>query len=202
MYKHSVEQHTDALAHYLPGGRTFEAKNILGSNLRQILTGLAHELFRAQGYLCTLDQEYLPDQTVLYLTEWERALGIPDDCFSGTGSDDERLRDIILKLTAYSGIQTVADFQNLADKFDITATVTPGVDSGFAITDPRFAIVVEWFGTTPAESAQINIVSCLFSKLKPANVEIYFFGLNRFAQLDEEGMQCGEDFAQLNNSLF
>lgn len=202
MSKQTIHQHSNALADYLPGGRMFEAKRINGSNLRQLLTGLAHELLRAQGYISTLYQEYLPDQTKLFLSEWERALGIPDDCFNGVGTDDERLRDIILKLTAYAGIQTVSDFQNLADKFDLTAVVTPGVDTVFPITDPRFAMVIEWFGATPTESWQINIVSCLFSILKPANVEIYFFGLNRFAQLDEEDMFCGETFAQCNNSLF
>lgn len=200
--KQGVPEHANALADYLPGGRTFEAKRITGSNLRQLLVGIAHELFRAQGYITTLQQEYLPDNTNLFLDEWESALGIPDDCFSGLGTSEERLRDIILKLTAYAGIQTVADFQNLADQFDITAVVTPGADTAFPIVDPRFAIVVEWFGATPTESAQIQIVACLFEVVKPANVELYYFGLNRFAQNGEELMQCGEDFAQCNNSLF
>lgn len=202
MSKRSLTDHTNALADYLPGGRAFEAKRISGSNLRQLLTGLAGELMRSQGYITTLNEQYLPDQTTLYLSEWESALGIPDDCFTGTGADDERLRDIILKLTSYAGVQTVADFQNLADKFDLIAVITPGADSVYPVVDARFAFVVEWFGATPAESQQINIVSCLFNKLKPANVEIYFFGLNRFAVCNEENMNCGEAFAVCNNSLF
>lgn len=202
MSKHTIDDHANALADYLPGGRTFEAKKISGSNLRQLLVGLAGELYRVQGYISTLNDEYLPDQTILFLDEWEQALGIPDDCFAGDGTTAERLRDIILKLTAYSGIQTVDDFQSLADQFDITAVVSPGAETIFPLPDPRFAIVVEWYGATPAESAQINIVSCLFSIVKPANVEIYFFGLNRFAQAGELLMQCGESFAECGNSLY
>lgn len=189
-----VDRHTQALADYLPNGRLFEAKNIGDSNFRQLLRGIAGELFTAQGYLKTLDQEYIPDQTVLFLDEWERALGIPGDCFSGTGSNDERRRDILVKLASL-GIQTEEDFVMLAEMFGVAVTVTPGLDEiQFPLIFPvlmfstkseaRFSIVVEFtvldtsrfplvFPFQFGDDA-IAILECLFNKLKPSNCNIIF----------------------------
>lgn len=197
----SVEQHTNALADYLPGGRTFEAKRIAGSNLRQLLAGLAGELLRAQGYICTLEDEYLPDQTVLFLDEWESALGIPDDCFTGEGTQAERLRDIVLKLTAYAGIQTKSDFEALGVVFGIPVTVHSGTDVpelGLGPQDAKFTIVVDFVVTEEFTfpftfpilfgDESIAILECLFNKLKPANVQVIFRQTTGFnALITEDG---------------
>jgi len=42
---------------------------------------------------------------VAFLDEWERALGIPDDCFDLANTDDERRINILTKLAAL-GVQT------------------------------------------------------------------------------------------------
>ena len=180
------EDHTNALADYLPGGKLFAAKNIKDSNFRQLLRGIAGEMFNAQGYITTLNQEYLPDETNLFLNEWEQALGIPDDCFSGSGTNDERRRDILVKLTAL-GVQTVADFEQLAVVFGITVTVTPGIDSDYVFandTDARYSIVIDFteqvggsftydfpiiFGDTTD-----FILKCLYQKVDPANCQTIF----------------------------
>lgn len=199
--RRNLEDYATSLADYLPGGSLFVSKTIKGSNLRKLLRGMAGELFRSNGYLREYSCEILPDETNKFLDEWESAVGIPDECFSGTGTNEERRRDILIKLASL-GIQTVEDFQDLADRFDITATVYPGEESPFPVAVPKFAIVVEWLGVTPEDSAQINILNCLFTKLKPANVEIVLFNINRFAQAGELEMECGEAFAECNNSLF
>ena len=74
MIPHSLNEHARSLADYLPNGRLFEAKNINDSNFRQLLLGLSGELFTAEGYLITLENEYIPDQTTLFLDEWEQAI--------------------------------------------------------------------------------------------------------------------------------
>ena len=76
--KNSLSNHADALSDFLPNGPLFEAKKIGDSNLRNLLEGFSGELVTAEGYVKTFDDEYSPLTTVLFIEEWERALGIPD----------------------------------------------------------------------------------------------------------------------------
>lgn len=183
---HTNIQHADSLAKYMPNGILFEAKNIDDSNFRQLLLGLAGELFTAEGYLITLQEEYLPDQTVLFLDEWEQALGIPDSCFSGTGTLNERRRDIVVKLSSL-GVQTILDFEALAALFSVSVTILAGNDPAVSpaitpIRDARNTIVVEFIPpfvfpyTFPINfgSQEISILECLFEKLKPSTSQVLF----------------------------
>lgn len=193
MIAHSVTEHARTLAAYLPNGKTFEGKNILGSNFHQLLRGLAGEMTVAEGYLLTLEKEYFPDETVLFLDEWERALGIPDDCFPGTGSIDERRIHILVKLTSL-GVQTAQDFIDLAALFGITVSVEPASEHArFPYTFPilllgvasaKYTILVTFTVTVANEfpltfpftfgDPIIAVLKCLYSKLKPANCELIF----------------------------
>jgi len=194
MIKHNIDDHADALADYMPNGRLFEAKKIGDSNFRQLLRGIGSELFTSEGYLVSLGQEYLPDKTVLFIEEWESALGIPDDCFSVTGSTDERRKNILIKLASL-GVQTANDFESLGDIFGVSVTVTSGIDFiTFPLTFPwllfssttesRFTIVIDFTVQGASEfpltfpfifgTSEIGILECLFNKLKPANCNIIF----------------------------
>ena len=181
------EAHTDALADFLPNGPLFEAKKISDSNFRALLRGFAGELFTAEGYIKTFDDEYSPLTTVLFIEEWERALGIPDDCFRATGDIDERRIHILTKLASL-GIQTVADYVSLGLVFGKTLTVealdemtSPPIAVTFP--DARFTIVITGAGLvsglppydvpfTPDTSE--SVLECLFNKLKPSNCKIIF----------------------------
>jgi uncharacterized protein YmfQ (DUF2313 family) len=195
MFNPGLEQHANSLADYMPNGRLFEAKRISSSNFRQLLLGLAGELFNAQGYIITLEREYLPDMTNLFLSEWEQALGIPDDCFTGTGSNDDRRRDIVVKLASL-GVQTAQDFEDLALLFGAVVTVTPLSDEAFppyavpftpvSLTEGRFTIVVTGTDILPDVPPydvpfdlfnSETILECLFNKQKPANCNVVFRNL-------------------------
>lgn len=186
LIKHNKEQQATALALYMPNGILFEAKNIQDSNFRQLLLGLAGELFTAEGYLITLQEEYIPDQTTLFLEEWEQALQIPDDCFSGDGTLDERRRDILVKLSSL-GVQTIEDFEALADLFAVGVTILAGNDPAVSpvitpVRNARFTLVVDFVAPTVFTytfpitfgSVEIGILECLFEKLIPANCEVLF----------------------------
>jgi len=191
MIKHDIEDQTDALADYMPNGRLFEAKKINNSNYRQLLRGIGGELFTSEGYLISLNDEYLPDQTVLFIEEWEKALGIPDDCLSIAESNDERRKNILIKLAAL-GVQTVEDFENLSDIFGVDVIVKAGfdVETEFpgiffdSISDSRFTIVVDFIVEAASRfpltfpfvfgDGEIAILECLFSKLKPGNCNVLF----------------------------
>lgn len=114
--------HTRRLADYLPSGRLFGAKNLPASNLHKLITGIAYELFTADGYLVDYQDDIVPDATTYFIEEWESALGIPDGCFAGVGTLSERRRDIVVKLAAL-GAQTAEDFVRIGALFGVAVTV-------------------------------------------------------------------------------
>jgi uncharacterized protein YmfQ (DUF2313 family) len=182
-----------SLAKYLPSGRLFRQAYNSSSNLHKFLKGLASELVLADEYLRTYVHETIPSRTTLFLEEWERTVGIPDDCFPGTGDIDTRRTHVLIKLASL-GVQTSQDFEDLAALFGVTVTVGSGVDfASFPMelpmlllspTEARFTIIVLFTVTTPNEFPMtfpitfgdqvIAIVQCLFNKLKPANCQTIF----------------------------
>lgn len=187
---HTLEQHTQALANYLPSGRLWAGKNLKDTNLRKLLEGLAQEMIRSEGYLKAFSDEYIPLDTEVFLEDWERVLGIPDGCFSGDGTLEQRKRDVLVKLASL-GVQTVADFERLATYFGTTVTVIPGNDYHispgfpFPVTDEesRYYIVIEFVNPNPGfpytfpftfGGNEAPVLECLYRKLKPANCEVYF----------------------------
>ena len=180
---HSLIQHQAALAHYLPGGRVFSTKNMPGEVLHDLLKGLAYELARQEVTVQELQEQFFPDGAIEFLPDWERALGIPDRCFSGTGTTAERQRDVLVKLASL-GVQTATDFENLAAVFGLTVEVFAGndYDPGLPL-DGRFHIVVEYTNTDGSFTYTFPIVfggsngvtlSCLFNQLCPANCVVLF----------------------------
>lgn len=195
--RRDIEQYTDSLAAYMPNGDLFASKNIKDSNFRKLLRGLAGELFNANGALIQYSDEIIPDRTNKFLLEWESVLGIPDDCFSGEGTNDERRRDILVKLASL-GIQTQVDYVELAAVFGVTATVRAGGDAGvFPLSfpifffetaeDARFTIIIDltlpevntfpYSMPLPFGSNDIGIISCIFEKLKPAHCDLIIRGI-------------------------
>ncbi len=192
----SLEDHTNALAQYLPGSELFEAKNIDGSNLRSLLRGFAGEFKTAQGYLSTLEAEYFPSGTIIYINEWEGAVGIPESCFSGSGTIEDRQRDVVIKLASL-GVQTVEDFVGLAAIFGKAVTVTPLSEEAFpeysvpftpvSLPGARFIIVVtgeDLISAVPPYDVPFDLVAgdsvleCLFGKVAPDNCEVIFRNSN------------------------
>lgn len=192
----TVDEQAQSLANYMPGGRLFAKKNIQDSNFRKLLTGLAGELFTADGYLRSYADNIIPDTTILFIDKWERAVGNPDDCFDGQGTLTDRRRDIVVKLASL-GIQTPQDFIDVALLFGKVVTVTSLSKEAFppyavpflpvSLPEGRFVIVVtgEDLTTNPPPYAvpfdltdSESIMECLFKKLKPANCALIFRNTN------------------------
>ncbi len=195
----SLDQQTDSLARYNPDGKLFLAKRMVNKNYYKLLRGLDEELIRAQDLLVLYTDEILPDVTVQFLSEWESVVGIPDECFDGTGTDDERRNKILAKLN--SGVQTNADFvQTIMTAFGIDVTIWAGADVVNAVGGAppdiyfsgdlrraRFGIVITFLSQEQPEftltfpvlfGAQvISVMSCYVSTLIPSNCEIFFTSL-------------------------
>lgn len=193
----SLRIQTEVLANYLPPGRAFGARRLDGTVTRLLLEGLAGEMLRSTDLIVEFRDEILPDETILMIEEWESAVGIPDDCFTDTaGSIDERRRNVLAKLVSL-GVQTAADFVALAALFGIAATVKGGASHGafpydfpmIFFPDSRTAhhtILVDLDQTSSVfpytfpltfDSAELALVTCLFNKVKPANVDLLFIDL-------------------------
>lgn len=195
--KHTLEEHTNSLASYLPGGKLFNAARISGTNFRNFLVGLSNELALVEETNKLVADEYDVRTTTLFISEWESAFGIQDSCFNNTGTIEERRRNVLVKMASL-GVQTAQDFIDIGAMFGVTLVVKSGsvLTPGFPFTftfnlvddanvDSRFTIVVEYsianatnqfpltfpvvFGTDT-----IRIIECLFSKLKPANCILQF----------------------------
>lgn len=190
----TLEQQAQTLADYLPGGRLFHAKNIYDSNFRNLLRGFAGEVVRADGYLQTFKDDVIPDATLFFVDEWEAAVGIPDSCFSGTGTIEERWRNVLIKLASL-GVQTTEDFVALGEIFGIDVTVRPAHPfTVFPLEFPvplfdtekeaRFTIIVDFVVDEASRfpltfpfifgNEVIGVLECLFRRLKPANCDIIF----------------------------
>lgn len=195
---YDLPEHTDSLVAYLPGGELFDAKNIESSRLRRLFAGLAVQIKAAEDTMNTATFEHDIYCTAELITEWESAVGIPDGCFSGTGSLEIRRRDVLIKLASL-GISTAKGFIDLAALFGYKALIPSGgtygiFPLGFPIAffqypqDARFTLYVILdstnvpevfpFTTTkfpiPFFSGVSNIIECLFRKLAPANVDVIF----------------------------
>lgn len=192
--RRDLDEYTDSLAAYMPGGQMFGSRYVHDSNFRRLLRGMANELFRANGYLRAYTGEVIPDETEKFVPEWESALGIPDRCFGGDGTLAERRRDVLIKLAAL-GVQTAEDFEALGALFGVSIAVRPGrAFSVFPLEFPvllfntdkeaRFTIVVDFPVTASNQfpltfpfvfgDETIGVLECLFNRLKPANCNIIF----------------------------
>ena len=195
---YNLEAHTDSLVAYLPGGDLFAAKNEPSSVLRRLFTGLAVEIKKAEDTMNEVTFQHDINCTTDLINEWESALGIPDECFPGTGSIDIRRQHVLIKLSSL-GISTAKGFVDLAALFGFTALVPSGATYGifplgFPIAffqypqDARFTLYVFLDSANvpevfPFEGPRFpipffdnvsNIVECLIRKLAPANVHVIF----------------------------
>lgn len=101
-----------ALAALLPTGPAWPRDP--DSMLMQLVAALAQEPARADARLAALIEEADPDTAFEMLADWERVLGLPDEC-QGTvaGSTRERQRAVVQRLTATGG-QSIAYYTDLA----------------------------------------------------------------------------------------
>lgn len=120
-----VEKYRDLLLALFPRGRAWvKEKDTL---LFDTCEGMAVEFSRAEQRASDLFEELDPTKTFELLPEWERLLGLPDECAPNGGTLSERLNAIYLKLTARGGNTMSRQFFNdlaLSFGYDVTISET------------------------------------------------------------------------------
>jgi len=192
----TAEQQAETLKAFLPGGRPFFAAGMDGTKLAALMHGLAVETWRAENLMNDITYEHQIDQTTLLIEEWEKALGIPDECFTTTVSLEQRRKQVIAKLAA--SIQTAEDFVAFASFLGYDITTIPGRDLGLFPFERKFPIM---FFDKPVSARYYMLVTiyldylpnvfplnfplpfgpefaegitCLLNKLIPVNVSLLF----------------------------
>jgi len=188
------EQQTNILAQYLPDDRLHCAKNVPDSNLRKLLEGLACAWLDERNIINRLFDQYNPEFTTDFITEWEGFVGIPDECFGNTGTIEERRQNILLKLAGVN-VTTAKQFEEIAAILGFTVIVKSGVDEStlpqtlpfllISGDEAPYTIVVDTIDQLPPAvlpqtlpfilgAGPLDILRCLFEKLKPANTQVIF----------------------------
>ena len=190
------EEQTNSLTAFYPAGSAFESANTEGSVFGDFNEGLSGEIKRVYDDMNNLSEDYDILVTDELLSQWEGAVGIPDDCFPGTGTKTERRLHVLLKF-AKMNVQTIDEFVEVIELLGFTVTLVPGSEVGifplafpiefFADTQQaRFTLIVNLDGNNavfplsfPVEFASSinNIVICILNLIKPTNVKL----LLRFA---------------------
>lgn len=193
----SAEVNAQTLADYLLDDEMHRAKNIKGSNFRKLIDSFSHEFTRVEQKLQELVDEYYPPDTFNLISEWERTLRIPDDCFKVEGKTIEFRRKQVIAKLALMNLTTANDFVALADFFGVRIEIVNGdtIENVFPLTFPsefflnekgaKFTMIVKFLDITepinvfPAifpitfeEDRLDDFILCMFEKLKPAPVRI------------------------------
>lgn len=190
--KHSTVEHGTSLAHFLPSGNAFDSRFDEKSELKKLLNGFGGELGRQedaiQGYY---DQRDI-NNTVQLIEEWERAVGIPDDCFGQDVDLSTRRGQVIIKL-AFSP-QVTFDFEDLAKLLNYqNVTVVPltenyllplnvpfipfrGIQGFYTVLVTGTGIVTNLppYDVPFPLSSDASLIQCVFDKLKPSNVRFIY----------------------------
>ena len=156
----TVESYAEQLLSLLPRGRAWSREP--GSGIANLVTGLAAEYARIDGRGEALLIESDPRSATELLPEWERLLGLPDECTVPSATLAARRRAAHFKLTGVSGLD-VAAIEAAAEALGYTVTIdeldevrAQGV-SGIDVSGGRWRFV--WWITVDAPVEYFNTLS-------------------------------------------
>jgi uncharacterized protein YmfQ (DUF2313 family) len=121
----TLDRMTDILCKYYPDGIMWEAKYIEGSNLRNTIKAKAKEFLRSYSRIFEIRTQYNIRTTTTLIDEWEKMLGIPDECFSNIDILQIRREQSIAKLARVKKLVTDQNYQQLAKIFNVDMEVLP-----------------------------------------------------------------------------
>ncbi len=192
---HTVEENAYLLASHMPMGKFWSNAFKPDTNFGKLILGLAMEFYRFEVLVKKLYGEMDINQANELLIEWEKSVGLPDECFSTDVPIEQRRLQGIQKFSNFGGVQESEDFVRVAAVFGFDVTVSPL--SSLAVFPLSFPI---WFAGSPKEARHTilvimngdlsgedlfplpfpipfssggrNFLQCIFDVLAPANVNV------------------------------
>lgn len=181
---------------HLPIGGIFLAAHTTGTNLNRLILGLIEEFLRMEVFMQRVCMELDPNQTVDLIEEWERSVGIPNDCFKTDETLETRRAQVLLLLSGLV-VQTEQDFIDLAIFFGVDVIIEQGSIRGAyphcypalylgGAKAARNTIIVHfpdipgryyphpYDGVDNLYGSNASIVECIFNKVKPATTRIIY----------------------------
>lgn len=194
---YSLDENATMLARHLPKGRVWSSGFDQDSNIGKLIKGLSIEFYRLEVLTKKISDETDIIKTDELLTDWEKSVGIPDNCFDTTPNIEDRREQIRQKLSNFGGVQKAEDFIRVAALFgfDVEISVIPGstvgmfplvfpvmfFDSTRSVTHTIFILITnsvegdEFFPLEfplPFSSGGTTFLQCIFNVLAPANVQV------------------------------
>lgn len=172
------EQHGRAAMNLLPPSRLWPTQS--GALLRLLLVAIGARFAALEARANALLTDIYPPSTVELLPDWERALGLPDECTPLGKTEQERRARVVQKLTLEAK-PTAVRFAAIAAQLGYEGvTVEDGPEPRqFTVTVPTGRIT--WFragesrcGDSLASFESATDLECILSKEKPAHTRLNF----------------------------
>lgn len=116
-----ADSYRKMLLSLLPSGLAWPKES--GSELYKQMDAFAQELARVDARAMRLLEEADPRTTFELITDWERIVGLPDECTPSTQTLQQRREAIVSKLAFVGGISRQF-YIDLAAKLGFTITIT------------------------------------------------------------------------------
>lgn len=178
------DTYTQVLQSILPLGKLFN--RMVGTTIHKLLCAFSFECKRIDDSVVNYINEIIPDKSTLagLLTEWERAVGIPNECVPIAATEDQRRANVLFVLSDIGG-NSIPYWENRAEAAGFPGTVVTeqGGQSPFIVGisvmgdplgDTVFGNAFTWIVTFPVASVGTSAVECDFERNKPAHTQIIF----------------------------
>lgn len=163
------------LAKHMPTGKfwqkVFDKDDIWG----KLLLGLAVEFYRFQVLEKKLYDEMDIDQANELLVDWEKSVGLPDECFSTTNvSIEKRRSQIKQKFSNFGGVQEKEDFIRIAELFGFFISIDTGTSrETFPLEMPLMFSVTK---KAAVHTLVVNIIGYILDGMRFPITFPYVFG--------------------------
>jgi len=175
------EEYAQAILSLLPPGPAWSRS--LTTRLAQIFRAFGEEAVLIEGRGAELLEEADPRTTLEMLVDWERNVGLPDDCDVPADTIDERRAQVIARVSGVRG-QSVQHFIDLAAAAGFTVTITefPGVPgseykwqvNAGSLTNVRYFRAGQNVAGDRLRTWGTELLECIISRAAPAHAELVF----------------------------
>ena len=193
----TADDYASMLTALLPPGRLWPTER--SSALQGLLRGLASDLADIEARAARLLEELDPRTTRDLLPEWERLVGLPDECTSPAATVAERRARVVQRFAMRPGGATAAYLQSIATLLGYTDVIVDqlhpcecgytecGEEVGGDDADvyyiavragaarvTRFRTGVAMIGDRLGMLSRAEDLECVLRRIKPAHAELIF----------------------------